>query len=173
MATEAEEAARQIAQELNAVSFNGVWSATAGLNSGGFAATEDNLAFRMQYSLLDQQGFATVELPGGLDGATLTTFDGATVVGDRFLIVGDDGQNLVADGERLTLLGGDADGTAVAIGMDDIANGAVFIDYEDAALDQLQFVDGQIADLAGERFPTTDIRSDIEILQQTLAEPGN
>ena len=173
MATEAEEAARQIAQELNAVSFNGVWSATAGLTSGGFAATEDNLAFRMQYSLLDQQGFATVELPGGLDGVTLTTFDGATVVGDRFLIVGDDGQNLVADGERLTLLGGDADGTAVAIGMDDIANGAVFIDYEDAALDQLQFVDGQIADLAGERFPTTDIRSDIEILQQTLAEPGN
>lgn len=173
MATEAEAAAQQIAQELNAVSFNGVWSATAGLTSGGFAPTEDNLAFRMRYSLLDQQGFVTVELPGGQDGASLTTFDGAAVVGDRFLIVGDDARNLVADAERLTLLGGDADGTALTISAADIANGSVFIDYEDVGLSQLQFVDGQIIGLTGQRVPTTDIRNDVTTLRQILAEPGN
>lgn len=173
MATEAEAAAQQIAQELNAVSFNGVWSATAGLTSGGFAPTEDNLAFRMQYSLLDQEGFVTVELPGGQDGASLTTFDGATVVGDRFLVVGDDARNLVADAERLTLLGGDADGTALIISPDDIANGSIFVDYENAGLSQLQFVDGQVVGLTGQRLPTADIRNDVTTLRQTLSEPGN
>ncbi len=171
-ATEAEAAAQQIAQELNAVSFSGDWSATAGLTSGGFAPTEDNLAFRMRYSLLDQEGFVTVELPGGQDGASLTTFDGATVIGDRFLVVGDDAQNLVADSERLTLLGGDADGTALIISASDIANGSVFIDYEDLGLSQLQFVDGQVVGLTGQRLPTTDIRNDVTTLRQTLGQPG-
>lgn len=173
MVVAAEGAAQQIAQELNAVSFNGVWSATAGLTSGGFAPTEDNLAFRMQYSLLDQEGFVTVELPGGQDGASLTTFDGATVVGDRFLVVGDDARNLVADAERLTLLGGDADGTALIISPDDIANGSIFVDYEDAGLSQLHFVDGQVVGLTGQRLPTADIRNDVTTLRQTLSEPGN
>lgn len=173
MTTEAEAAAQQVAQELNAVSFNGVWSATAGLTTGGFAPTEDNLAFRMRYSLLDQEGFVTVELPGGQDGAALTTFDGAAVTGDRFLIVGDDARNIVADTERLTLLGGDADGTALIIGTGDIANGSIFLDYEDVGLSQLQFVDGQVVGLTGQRLPTADIRNDVTTLRQTLSEPGN
>ncbi len=173
MATEAEAAAQQIAQELNAVSFNGVWSATAGLTSGGFAPTEDNLAFRMRYSLLDQEGFVTVELPGGQDGASLTTFDGATIIGDRFLVVGDDALNLVADAERLTLLGGDADGTALIISPDDIASGSIFVDYEDVGLSQLQFVDGQVVGLTGQRLPTTDVRNEVTTLRQTFSEPGN
>ena len=173
MVTEAEAAAQQVAQELNAVSFNGVWSATAGLTSGGFAPIEDNLAFRMRYSLLDQEGFVTVQLPGGQDGASLTTFDGGTIVGDRFLIVGDDALNLVADAERLTLLGGDADGTALIISPADIANGTIFVDYEDVGLSQLQFVDGQVVGMTGQRLPTTDVRNDVATLRQTLSEPGN
>ena len=174
MATEAERAAQEIAQELNAVSFAGVWSATAGLNSGGFTPVENDLAFRLRYSLLDQQGFVTIQLPGGgVDGATLTTFDGATVIGDRFLLVGDDAQNLVADTERLTLLGGNADGSALIISPADIANGSVFVDYEGAGLSQLQFVDGVINDLDGQRINTISIRDEIANLRQTLGEPGN
>ena len=168
MATEAEAAAQAVAQELNAISFNGAWSATAGLNSGGFGAIEDNLAFRMRYSLLDQQGFVTVQLPGGQDGAALTTFDGASILGDRFLIVGDEARNLVADADRLTLLGGEADGTALTIDAGDIANGSIFVDYEGVGLSEIQFVDGRIVGLEGQRLTTAEARALIENLQQTL-----
>ena len=168
MATEAEAAAQAVAQELNAISFSGAWAATAGLNNGGFGATENDLAFRMQYSLLDQEGFVTVQLPGGQDGAALTTFDGAAVLGDRFLIVGDDARNLIADADRLTLLGGDADGTALIINASDIADGSIFVDYEGVGLSEIQFVDGRIVGLDGQRLTTAEIRDLVSNLQQTL-----
>ena len=168
MATEAE--AQEIVQELNAVSFAGDWSATAGLLNGSFAATEDNLAFRMQYSLLDQRGFITVQLPEATsaDGLDLTTFDGVAIRGDRFIVLGDDARDLVADSERLTLLGGDADGTALIISADDVANGAVFIDYDGAGLQQLQFVDGEILDIKGDRLATEEVRTVLDALEIQL-----
>ena len=82
--------------------------------------------------------------------------------------LGDDALDLVADGELKTLLGGDADGSALVLTTDDIANGSIFIDYDGAGLSQLQFVDGTVLGVNGQRLSTDEIRSAIQNLRGIL-----
>lgn len=139
---------REIENRVDGLAFSGTWDAFTGLRDGNFILTQRGLAVEIEYSLDDRVGLATVELPSGSGDvyATLDLSSGAQIAGDRFIVIGDETRRLGGDPVNLSRLRGDASDSALAISMDNVLSGAIFIDYAGSdLLPNTAFVDGAIA----------------------------
>ncbi len=167
----AEKIAVEIPQLLDGLEFRGEWTAIAGLSNGDFVVPQSGLAFQMEYSLSDGQGVVLVELPdtGDLPAPNLTTLDGEMVRGDRFIIVGD--EDLVLTGEATpTQLGGDATETLIGINQDNLASGAIFLDYTGSDLANTDFIDGELSNVAGKEVVGEPISTNTDALRSEFQQ---
>lgn len=153
----AQDIADEQTQLLSGLTFSTTWDAVAGLTNGDFAQAS-GLDMQLEYSLVDGQGIAIVQLPTTGDAfPTITAPDGTQFVGDRFIVVGDEDLALSGDVSVLSQLGGDASDTALIISAEDLLSGSIFIDYADSGLENTAFVDGDVTPVTGERVDAAPI----------------
>ncbi|MEM7545523.1 MAG: FecR domain-containing protein [Pseudomonadota bacterium] len=155
----------EITQAFDGILFNGTWSAVAGLADGTFSEPASNLGFVMAYSLRDEQGILTVELPPEV------ALNGVPDIADQFIVVGDGPEDIAGDATVPTGLGGDASDTALAIGVNDVVTGSVFVDYEGSALETTSFVEGLVDPTLGTRLDPDPINDATNDLRNLLDDP--